>query len=396
MDYPNIHLVLDNCFAIKRWVEPDEWLPLCKRIGFANVQASFDNEIDMLYSPAWYMDSWFDSLRAAEEKHGARVTTFYTGYQTYRTAGLGHPDRAMAEHIVRKWLFPAIDRLGARGNGFGFSFHALVERVLRDPAQYRLMRDRVYDLLEQVGARARERGGIPVCVEAMYAPQQPPWTIRGTFEFLRDCMSRGNSSIYTTIDVGHMIGQSRFLRPSTEDILENLRQATPGQSRPGLWLGPETAFELWREYVNRGVADAGAAGAIAEKMNDYPYLFADGPEDSDPYAWLEKLGCYSPIMHLQQTNGITASHAPFTRENNATGIISPEKVLRAIAKSYRKPADPSMPPRAKDIYLAFELFFSSSDHPHAIIEKLEETLSHWRRFVPKDDMPLGDIVHDAP
>lgn len=384
MDCPRIHLVLDNCFAIKRWVEPGEWLSLCKRIGFDCVQASFDNEMDMLYSPDWYKDKWFDELRRSEERRGARVATFYTGYQTYRTAGLGHPDPAMADHLMREWIFPAIDRLGARGNGFGFSFHSMVDKALRDRDAYRAMRDRVYGSLAKIAARARERGGVPVCVEAMYAPHQPPWTIGGTRAFLRDCMERGGNPIYATIDVGHMIGQARFLRPTAEAIAASLPEAKAGRARPDLWLGSESAYALWREGA--------ALERIIAEMDAYSHMFADGPEDSDPYAWLEELGCYSPIMHLQQTNGITASHAPFTAETNKTGIISPEKVLRAIAKSYEKPVDPSMPPRAKDVYLAFEIFFSNAEYPHAIVEKLEETLACWRAGVPKDGMLLNDLV----
>ncbi len=392
VEYPNIYLALDNCFAIKRWVEPAEWLPLCKRIGFTCIEASFDNEIDMLYSPSWYKDAWFDKLRASEEKHGVRVATFFTGYQTYRTAGLGHPHPDMAEHLMENWVFPAIDRVGERGNSFGFALHSLVEQVLQDPVQYRKMSDRVYRLLGQIGLRAQDRGNIPVCVEAMYAPHQPPWTIEGTRDFLRNCMAQGCSTIYTTVDVGHMIGQAHFLRPSVEAVQESLRQAKTGLLYGGLWLGAETTAALWRECAAKKQTDLGSAARICADMDRYPYLFADGPQDADPYAWLEELGCYSPIMHLQQTNGIAAAHTPFIRDANMHGIIKPEKVLQVIAKSYRKPPDPAMLPRAKDIYLSFELFFSNSEHPHRIIEKLEESLAYWRSQIPRDGMSLDALV----
>ncbi len=385
MEYPNIHLVLDNCFAIKRWVEPADWIALSKKIGFNCIEASFDNEMDMLYSPTWYKDKWFDEVRRNEEKYDARGVTFFTGYQTYRTAGLGHPDADMAEYLMKEWVLSAIDRLGERGNGFGFSFHSIINRILQDPEQYREMTDRVYRLLGQIGARAQEKGGIPVCVEAMYAPHQPPWTIKGTRDFLRNCKAQGCDTIYTTVDVGHMIGQAHFMRPSVEEIHTSLRQRNSG-----LWLGADSAYSLWRESLDN--ASLGAAERISQELDRYPYMFADGPEDSDPYVWLEELGAYSPIMHLQQTNGISASHAPFIKDTNAKGIITPEKVLQAIARSYLKPQDPTMPPRAKDIYLSFEIFFSNSEHPHAIIEKLEESLAFWRTAVPKDGMSLADLV----
>ena len=34
MEYPKIYLALDNCFALKRWVEPETWLPLIKDLGY--------------------------------------------------------------------------------------------------------------------------------------------------------------------------------------------------------------------------------------------------------------------------------------------------------------------------------------------------------------------------
>lgn len=92
MNYPKIYLVLDNCFAIKRWVEPETWGPLIKQLGFDYVEASFDNEADFFYSPDWYLDAWFDRVKAVEAAQDIHVANFFTGYQTYRTAGLAHPN----------------------------------------------------------------------------------------------------------------------------------------------------------------------------------------------------------------------------------------------------------------------------------------------------------------
>ena len=39
-----------------------------------------------------------------------------------------------------------------------------------------------------------------------------------------------------------------------------------------------------------------------ESIERRPYLFAEA-HDGDPYAWLRALGRYSPIIHLQQTDG---------------------------------------------------------------------------------------------
>ena len=126
-------------------------------------------------------------------------------------------------------------------------------------------------------------------------------------------------------------------------------------------------------------------------MARYPHLFSFDPADSDPYAWLEALACYSPIMHMQQTNGVTSSHAAFTEDNNAAGIIDGARLLAAIAKSYEK-EDPAMPPKAEAIYLSFEIFASNAEHPREIKNKLKETCAYWRTFIPKDGMPLNELI----
>ena len=104
MEYPKVYLTLDNCFAIKRWVSPKEWVPLIQNMGFTSVQASFDNEIDFLYSPDWYLDQWFEELEEQEKCSTIKVDTFFTGYQTYRTAGLGHPNDQMADYLMEEWV----------------------------------------------------------------------------------------------------------------------------------------------------------------------------------------------------------------------------------------------------------------------------------------------------
>ena len=70
-------------------------------------------------------------------------------------------------------------------------------------------------------------------------------------------------------------------------------------------------------------------------MDRFPHLFA-ASEDCDLYGWLEELGCYSPIVHLQQPTGSPPRTCPSRRRHNETGIVHPLKVLQAIARSYEK------------------------------------------------------------
>lgn len=102
MKYPKIYLALDNCFALKRWVEPETWLPLIKDLGYTSIQASYDNEFDMLYNTKEYIDSWLERLTAAEKQLWCKVQSFYSWLQTYRTSGLASPGQKSSEFYCRR------------------------------------------------------------------------------------------------------------------------------------------------------------------------------------------------------------------------------------------------------------------------------------------------------
>ena len=387
--YPRIYLTLDNCFAIKRWVCPSQWMPLIKEIGFESIQASFDNEIDFLYSPDWYIEKWFQEVREQEVETGVQVDTFYTGYQTYRTAGLAHPDDQMANYLMDHWVKKAVEWVGKKKAYMGVSFFAMTLDVLQDPGKYQMVYEKVINRLQTIAKYAKQ-AGIVFCSEAMYAPHQPSWTIAGTKQLLKDCYKNGHP-IYTTVDVGHMIGQDRFLRPEESMVVESIRQAKKGAVRPEFWLGAEHTQQLWRTAVKNGDDSARAVQEIMDDIERYSYLFSEA-KDSSEYAWLKELGCYSPILHMQQTNGITASHAAFTSKTNENGIIKGEKLLKAIKDSYDQPEEAGMPPKAEKIYLAFEIFASNTEYPHEIINKLKETAAYWKQFVPENGIRLDDLV----
>jgi hypothetical protein len=67
---------------------------------------------------------------------------------------------------------------------------------------------------------------------------------------------------------------------------------------------------------------------------DVGHACRDGADatERDPYAWLERLGCYAYSIHLQQTDGVLDRHWPFTDEYNERGIVDPDRVLAIVAQ----------------------------------------------------------------
>ncbi len=103
------------------------------------------------------------------------------------------------------------------------------------------------------------------------------------------------------------------------------------------------------------------------------------------------MGCYSPIVHLQQTDGNVSAHWPFNDKFNAQGIISGKKVLDSLYKSYVQ-SDMGMPPKCKEIYLTIEVFAGTSEIPYDILKKIEESVQYWRDFIPEDGLTLDKLV----
>lgn len=91
--------------------------------------------------------------------------------------------------------------------------------------------------------------------------------------------------------------------------------------------------------------------------------------DSDPYAWLEELGQYSPVVHIQQTTGKADCHWSFTKENNAKGIIRMEKVLESLDKS-----------GLKEVTIFPEFFYGTDMDDEKILEEIDESWDYLKPF----------------
>ena len=120
------------------------------------------------------------------------------------------------------------------------------------------------------------------------------------------------------------------------------------------------------ELMERVNANCGAPMRVCLDVGHAPH-----PDQRDPYPWIERLGAYSPVIHLQQTVLHKSHHWPFIDEYNRQGIIHPEKVLAALEKS-----------GAKDAALIFEISHREyRDSDYRIIEDLKASVDYWRPYV---------------
>ena len=121
-----------------------------------------------------------------------------------------------------------------------------------------------------------------------------------------------------------------------------------------------------RELMERVNANCGVPMRLCLDVGHAPH-----PDERDPYPWVEQLGAYSPIIHIQQTVLHKSNHAPFTAEANETGIITGEKMLAAIEKS-----------GCEETILMFEIGHREHwDTEFRIISDLKESVDYWREWV---------------
>lgn len=378
IDYPRIHLSIDNCFAIKRWVRPKDWMQVIKEIGgIQYIEASTDNEIDPLFTTPSYRSKWIEEVKEREKGLGLKVVSFYSGYATYRTTGLAHWNGSNRNKLINQYFKPVVDLAASLGAQVGNSLGAFSAPVLNDPKSYRKTERILLDKLISMTNYAKQKS-VAFSYEQMYTPNQGFWTIDGCMNYMKRIYETCAYPMYITIDTAHQCGQRLFLRPGDQDILNMVADRDMGGFRP-----VDAIFGMVREGCD--VSD------IKKAIERHSYLFAS-PEDADVYSWFAETGCYSPIVHLQQTDGTFSGHKPFTAEHNARGIIEPEKVLHAIASSYEKADSEQMMPKVRDIYLTLEVFFGITDADRKIRNDLSESVSYWRRAVPEDGKFLNELL----
>ena len=375
--YPKIYLAVDNCYGYKRFTDVKEWMQRSLDTGYTYIEASADTEADPLYMGDDYMTRWANDVNRYSAETGAKVANLYSGHGTYTTLGLAHPDMEVRRRFIDGWFGRMVDAAADVGAGLGFYAHGFTNTDIQTPAGYARCVDELAQSLTEITKHAQERGVKYLSLENMYTPHMYPWTLKTAGEIMREVYAAAGYPMYLTVDVGHMAGQKRFLRPTIEQLKEY--SGTIGK----LWVGTENAHKLLKK---------GEINAVMDDIAANPQLFADSMEDSDPYAWLEKYACFSPIIHMQQTDNNASAHRGFTEQYNKNGIIDIHRVLQAIKKSYDAPEIPGMPPKCDDIYITVEVFCGTMDYPYQLLEDLAESARWARRGIPEDGLTLDQLV----
>ena len=125
-------------------------------------------------------------------------------------------------------------------------------------------------------------------------------------------------------------------------------------------------IEETKELMDRVNAHCGVPLRVCLDVGHAPH-----PSQRDPYPWIEQLAALSPVIHLQQTVLHKSNHAPFTAEQNKTGIITREKVMEEVKKS-----------GCTDALFTFEISHREHrDTDFRIIADLKESVDYFRPVI---------------
>lgn len=385
---PRIHLGIDNCFAIKRWTAPMEWAKAVRSLGLKYVEAVPDLECEPLLTPDDYRRDWIDETRRACDTTGVQVVMFYSNDSTYDSIGFSHPDARVRDHFVERWFGNFIQMAAALGSDVGYYVQATPEALLYSREGRAQAKRDALDCMVRVNRMAAAAGIRHVVLEQMYTPHQPPFAIEEMRRLMISVTEQSGYPFYFTEDVGHHC--RLYLRPTRERIkaaLERFRR----DGCIDVWLGSPEALEIFERCARKDDLEDGDFRRLEADFDRNADQF-NAPEDTDCYAWLRRLGAWSPVIHMQQTDGNHSSHEAFLPENNGKGIIHPVRVLRALQESYESVDAAGMPPRCEDIYLIQELYLSTKDIGYQGLHKLKTSTQYLRRYIPEDGLRLSELM----
>lgn len=302
-----LHLGIDVCFTRKRWTSPDEWMPIVKKkLGLNYIEFCADL-IDPFFTTAPERYNIAKGVKKLSEKYGITIFDNYTGVITHCVNLLSHPMKSLRERGV-EWCTEAMKIAKLIGaRGLGGHLDTIPYNVWTREGEYKKALNRLIGYFRRLAVIAKKHGNSFLLWEQMYTPNEVPYTISQANEIYEKANKNNKGvPIYLTLDVGHACCQN----------------------------------------------------------------YKHSPEDTDPYEWLKRFAHVSPVIHLQQVNGKSSPHWPFTEKYNKIGIIKGEKVLEAIEKS-----------GSKENYLMLEIFHSLGTNENILLDDLKRSVEYWRKFV---------------
>jgi len=193
-------LGVNNCFAVKRWPEPEAWAKIVREsMGLDLVQHSFD--FVELGGPPTLWRGQAQRVKEACERVGLILHSTFTGLAAYSSNLLLDPDVAVRQH-AEQWYQSAIGFTAAvGGRATGGHVGAFSVSDWRDANRRREREQGLRASLQRLAAEARDAGLSELYIENLAAAREP-----STMDGIARLLTSGDAShvpIKLCLDVGH-------------------------------------------------------------------------------------------------------------------------------------------------------------------------------------------------
>lgn len=209
-----ILLGVNNCFAIGRYPEPEEWLRIIKKeLGLEHVQFSYD-----LLDPIIIEKDIFESkcryIKQLADDFGVYIDTAINGEAIHKFNCLLDPDPGLRRCYLR-W-YESMIRAGALlgVEGTGVYFGSLSRRDSENPVRRNYLINMLLEEIDYLTSIGKESGQKYFLWEPMSIPREIPSTIDETKEMIERANRNSQLPVRLCLDVGHGYIRSKDKRDS--------------------------------------------------------------------------------------------------------------------------------------------------------------------------------------
>jgi len=198
----DVFLGVNNCWAVKRFVEPREWVEItATRLEVDLVQFSYDL-LDPRSRREVVKEVVEETLDAARD-YGVKIHSTFTGLAAYSFNLLMHPNPGMRADAL-DWYEQAVRVAGMfKAEATGGHVAAMSWRDHRDPERRKYLLDCLIEALKYLSGLGKKHGLKMLLWEPMPVAREPPATLEEAKKLIKRVNEGASIPVKYCIDLGH-------------------------------------------------------------------------------------------------------------------------------------------------------------------------------------------------
>ena len=266
-----VELGINNAFAIKKWIEPEEWTRvIVEDIGLSNIQFSFD----LLFPSLKEANALFfrNEIKSTIKKYNAKISSTFTGLIAYFQNMLVHPNPKVREAAINYYedAIKITSEIGATTTGGHFLSFAIKD--FEDNSRREYLMKSFFESITYLSNIAYQNGLTSLTWEYMPTPYEPPHTIKEAEELYKEINSYTKVPVYFCFDLGHTTAFDIDRQCKDRNIYYVLEKMIPMTSMLHLQQCDEIGDRYWPfipEYNNIGIIDPKKIIKIIDDYSDH-------------------------------------------------------------------------------------------------------------------------------